>query len=57
MNTIRKTYTLKEVNQMKEEYIKLEIQVDKVDSEDVITTSEPFVTGGDPCWVCYMETH
>lgn len=56
MNTIRKTYTLKEVNQMKEEYLKLEIRVDKVDSEDVITTSDPFlpISGGDPCWICVL---
>ncbi len=38
---------------MKEEYTKLTVSVDEVDSEDVITTSDSLV-GGDPCYVCYM---
>ncbi len=43
------------MTQLKEEYTKLMVNVDVVDSEDVITTSdlEP-ISGGDPCWVCYM---
>ena len=42
---------------MKEEYTKLSVQVESVESEDVITTSGGsclFDTGGsgDPCTVC-----
>lgn len=44
---------------MKEEYTKLEICVDKVDKEDVITTSDPILClgdggSGDPCWICVI---
>lgn len=44
---------------MKEEYTKLEICVDKVDKEDVITTSDLLLCpadggGGDPCYICVI---
>lgn len=42
---------------MKEVYEKMEIVIEVIDAEDVISASGFPVVSGDPCYICYIEYH